>query len=58
MFVAGGGVKGGAAHGATDDMGYNAVQDVVNVRDLHATLLHQLGLNHDQSVLTATKGWM
>ena len=48
MFVAGGGVKGGVTHGATDDLGYHAVQDIVNVRDLHATLLHQLGLNHDK----------
>ncbi len=48
MFVCGGGVKGGTTHGATDDMGYNAVEDIVNVRDLHATLLHQLGLNHEQ----------
>ncbi|MFM7290129.1 MAG: DUF1501 domain-containing protein, partial [Planctomycetia bacterium] len=33
-------------HGATDDFGYNAVQDVVHVRDLHATMLHLLGIDH------------
>ena len=48
MFMAGGGVKGGVTHGATDDLGYNAVEDVVHVRDLHATMLHQLGLDHER----------
>ena len=46
MFMAGGGVKGGISHGGTDDLGYHAVDDVVPVRDLHATMLHQLGLDH------------
>jgi uncharacterized protein (DUF1501 family) len=46
MWLAGGGVKGGITHGATDELGYNAVQDVVHVRDLHATLLHLLGIDH------------
>ena len=48
MFMAGGGVKGGVTHGATDDLGYNAVEDVVHVRDLHATMLHLLGLDHER----------
>ncbi len=46
MWMAGGGIKGGVSHGATDDLGYNAVQDVVNVRDIHATILHQFGIDH------------
>jgi hypothetical protein len=46
MWLAGGGVKGGYAHGATDDYGYYAVHDKVHVHDLHATILHLLGLDH------------
>ena len=46
MWMAGGGIRGGISHGATDELGYNAVDDVVHVRDLHATMLHLLGLNH------------
>jgi uncharacterized protein (DUF1501 family) len=46
MALAGGGIKGGIVHGATDDFGYNAVQDIVHVRDLHATMLHLLGIDH------------
>jgi hypothetical protein len=46
MALAGGGIKGGITHGATDDFGYNAVTDVVHVRDLHATMLHLLGIDH------------
>ena len=45
-WIAGGGFKPGYIHGATDDFGYAAVQDVVNVHDFHATLLHSLGLDH------------
>jgi hypothetical protein len=45
LWVAGGGVKGGVTHGATDEFGYNAVQDVVTVADFHATVLHLLGLD-------------
>ena len=48
MWMAGGGVKGGTSYGETDELGYNAVKDVVHVRDLHATMLHQLGLQHDR----------
>jgi uncharacterized protein (DUF1501 family) len=46
LWLAGGGFKKGHAHGATDDFGYAAVKDVVRVGDLHATLLHALGLDH------------
>ncbi len=48
MFLAGGGIQGGVTHGATDDLGYNAVEDVVHVRDLHATMLHLLGIDHER----------
>ncbi len=48
VWLAGGGVKGGYRHGATDDYGYYAVQDRVHVHDLHATLLHLLGLDHER----------
>jgi hypothetical protein len=47
MWMAGGGVKGGHVHGATDDFGFKAVQDPVHVHDLHATILHLLGFNHE-----------
>jgi Protein of unknown function (DUF1501) len=46
MWLAGGGVKAGIVHGATDEFGLHAVQDRVHVHDLHATVLHLLGLNH------------
>lgn len=46
IWMAGGGVKGGVHHGSTDPFGYRAVEDRVNVNDLHATLLHLLGLDH------------
>lgn len=46
LFLAGGGFKAGYVHGATDDFGYKAVVDRVSVPDLHATVLHQLGLDH------------
>ncbi|MBM3846596.1 MAG: DUF1501 domain-containing protein, partial [Verrucomicrobia bacterium] len=46
MWLAGGGIKGGHVHGATDDFGWHAVQDAVHVHDLHATLLHLMGLDH------------
>jgi hypothetical protein len=46
MWLAGGGIKGGTIHGATDDYGYHAVQDKVEVHDLHATMLHLLGMDH------------
>jgi hypothetical protein len=46
MWLAGGGIKGGITHGATDELGYTAVEDPVHVHDLHATLLHLLGIDH------------
>jgi hypothetical protein len=46
IWMAGGGIKGGVTHGSTDDLGYNAVQDVVPVHDLHATILYLLGIDH------------
>ena len=48
MWMAGGGAKGGHVHGATDDFGWHAAQDRVHVHDLHATILHLLGLNHER----------
>jgi hypothetical protein len=48
LWLAGGGVKGGAVHGATDDLGYYAVEDICTVYDLWATVLHLLGLNHEE----------
>lgn len=46
LLLAGGGFQGGLVHGTTDEFGYRAVEDRVSVPDLHATLLHQLGLDH------------
>jgi len=46
MWMAGGGLKAGASVGLTDELGYGVIQDPVSVHDLHATLLHQLGLDH------------
>jgi len=46
MWMAGGGVKGGIVHGATDEYGYFAIENKVHVHDLHATMLHLLGMDH------------
>jgi hypothetical protein len=46
MWMAGGGVRGGMTYGATDDVGLYAVENKVHVRDIHATILHLLGLDH------------
>jgi hypothetical protein len=46
MWMAGGGVKGGQTVGATDEIGLRAIEKPYHVLDLHATILHQLGLNH------------
>ena len=46
MWMAGGGVKGGTVYGATDEYGYFAVENKVHLHDLHATMLHLLGLDH------------
>jgi hypothetical protein len=48
MWLAGGGVKGGFVHGATDELGMQAVKDRMHVHDLHATILHLMGLNHER----------
>lgn len=48
MWLAGAGIKGGVTHGTTDELGYNAVNDVVSVHDLHATILYLLGIPHKQ----------
>ena len=46
MWLAGGAIRGGTSHGSSDELGYHVAEDPVHVRDLHATLLHLLGLNH------------
>ena len=48
MWLAGGGIRGGVVHGETDEFGYYVVRDEVNVHDLHATMLHLLGLDHER----------
>ncbi|MEX2092186.1 MAG: DUF1501 domain-containing protein, partial [Pirellulales bacterium] len=48
MWLAGGGIKPGIAHGATDELGYYAVDKPVHVHDLHATMLHLLGIDHER----------
>lgn len=50
IWMAGGGVKPGIVHGATDEFGYNIARDPVHVHDFHATVLHLLGLNHEQLI--------
>jgi hypothetical protein len=47
VWLAGGGIRGGIVHGASDELGYAAVENVCTVHDLHATMLHQLGIQHD-----------
>jgi hypothetical protein len=48
MWLAGGGVRGGNHHGTTDDYGWHAAEDRVHIHDLHATILHLLGLDHER----------
>lgn len=48
MWLAGGGVKGGLAYGATDEFGFRAVEKRVHVHDLHATMLHLMGIDHER----------
>ena len=48
MWLSGGGVKGGMVHGATDEFGYSAVEKPMHVHDLHATLLHCMGIDHEK----------
>lgn len=53
VLVAGGGFRAGHAYGRTDDWGWSAVEDVVHVHDLHATILHQLGIDHTRLTVRA-----
>lgn len=46
MWMAGAGIQGGQSYGATDELGYNSVENIVHVRDLHATMLYALGIDH------------
>ena len=48
IWMAGGGVKRGIVHGETDEYGYNVVRDPVHIHDLHATILHLFGIDHEQ----------
>jgi uncharacterized protein (DUF1501 family) len=48
MFMAGGGIKPGISYGETDEFGWHAVQGKVHIHDLHATMLHQLGIDHER----------
>ncbi|MEC7108548.1 MAG: DUF1501 domain-containing protein, partial [Planctomycetota bacterium] len=48
MWLAGGGIKGGMAYGSTDEFGFAAVENKVHVHDLHATILHLMGLDHEK----------
>lgn len=46
LWMAGGGIRGGITHGKTDELGYDAVEDIVHVNDFHATILHLMGIDH------------
>jgi len=46
--MAGGGIRGGLAYGATDPFGYRAAENVMTIHDLHATILHALGIDHER----------
>ena len=48
LWMAGGGIKGGISHGNTDELGYNAVDNPVHIHDLHATMLHLMGIDHER----------
>ena len=48
MWLAGGGIRGGIVHGATDEFGWHAIEKKVHVHDLHATILHLMGINHEK----------
>ena len=50
IWMAGAGIKGGISHGSTDELGYAAVDDIVHVNDLHATILHQFGIDHKKLI--------
>lgn len=53
MWLAGGGVRGGISHGQTDELGYHSVENIVHVHDLHATILHLLGIDHQRLTVRA-----
>ena len=48
MMMAGGGIKGGIVYGATDEFGYKAIERKVEMHDLHATILHLMGIDHEK----------
>ena len=48
MWLAGGGVKGGMTYGETDELGFQAATDKVHLHDLHATILHAMGIDHER----------
>jgi len=48
MWLAGGGVRGGMHYGSTDELGFQAVENKVHLHDIHATILHLMGLDHEQ----------
>jgi hypothetical protein len=48
IWMAGGGIKGGMTYGETDDIGYAGIKDRVHIHDLQATILHQMGLDHEE----------
>ena len=48
VWLAGGGIKGGTVHGATDEFGFKATENPTSVHDLHATILHLLGFDHER----------
>jgi len=52
MWLAGGGIKGGMTYGATDEFGFRAQENRVHVHDLHATVLHLMGLDHTRLTYT------
>ena len=56
MWMAGGGIRDGTSYGNTDELGYNSVENVVHVRDLHATMLHLLGLD-PKKFAVSSKDW-
>ena len=57
MWLAGGGIKGGTSYGATDELGYSAVENVVCVHDLHATMLDQLEAAHQRIRKIGRREW-
>src|SRR5207302_11337278 len=56
IWMAGGGIKGGQVVGATDEYGYAAVENKKSINDVHATILNQMGLNHEQ-LISFFNGW-